>query len=315
VVRVAKVVFAGTPEFSVPCLRVLLEAQVKVVGVFSQPDRVAGRGKKIQQSPVKQCAIQAGIDVFQPQSLKQAAAQERLADLQADLMIVVAYGLILPQSVLDIPALGCINVHASLLPRWRGAAPIQRAIEAGDEQSGVCLMQMDKGLDTGPVFACRQHQISPEQTGGMLHDTLSSLGADLLRDKLDDILNRKLTPQPQATNGLSYAHKLSKDDSRMQWQLSATQLANKIRAFTPWPVMTANINGQAIRFHQANALANSNQSSAQAGEIIALSGKGIEVQTANGRLNITKLQKPGAKILSTRDFLNGFRLSPGQRFE
>ncbi|MCK5919317.1 MAG: methionyl-tRNA formyltransferase, partial [Methylococcales bacterium] len=286
-----------------------------VVGVFTQPDRIAGRGKKVQQSPVKQCAVQAGIDVFQPQSFKQASARKMLDGLQADLMIVVAYGLILPQSVLNIPTLGCINAHASLLPRWRGAAPIQRAIEAGDAQTGVCLMQMDKGLDTGPVFACHAHQISPTETGGMLHDALSSLGADLLRDKLDDILNRNIQPKTQSTNDVSYAHKLSKDETRLQWHLSAAQLANKIRAFTPWPVMTTNIDGQVIRLHQANVVADTNRSDSQAGEITALSAKGIEVQTGDGKLIITQLQKPGGKILSTRDFLNGFRLSPGQRFE
>ena len=310
----ARVVFAGTPEFSVPCLNALLESEVQVVGVYTQPDRRSGRGKNIQASPVKKRAMEAGIEVFQPSSLKQTSARKALIALQPELMVVVAYGLILPTAVLAIPKLGCINVHASLLPRWRGAAPIQRAIAAGDRQTGVCLMQMDEGLDTGPVFACQKRQISPQDTGGTLHDVLSTLGAELLRDKLDDILNSRIKATAQSTTGVSYAHKLSKADAQLDWRLSATQLANTIRAFTPWPVATGKINDQTIRIHQANAL-QVNKANAQPGEIIEASSAGIQVQTIDGVLNITELQKPGGKQLSAAAFLNGFALTNGQRFD
>ncbi len=310
----ARIVFAGTPEFSVPCLHVLLESEVKLVGVYTQPDRRAGRGKKLQYSPVKQCAIKAGVEVFQPDSFKPADERQTLAALKPDLMIVVAYGLILPSTVLAIPKLGCVNVHASLLPRWRGAAPIQRSIAAGDQQTGVCLMQMDEGLDTGPVFACYKHTISPVETGGSLHDALSTLGAKLLRNNLGDILNGRIKPVTQATTGVSYAHKLSKTDAQLDWQKGATQLANKIRAFTPWPVVTTKINHQTIRIHQANAL-QVNHPHVQPGQIIKASAQGIQVQTVNGVLNMTELQKPGGKKLSAGAFLNGYKLTPGHRFE
>jgi methionyl-tRNA formyltransferase len=310
-----RIVFAGTPDFSVACLEALLDQAIEIVGVYTQPDRSAGRGKKLQQSPVKQCALKAGLDVYQPESFKAGTNRETLAGLHPDLMVVVAYGLILPQSVLDIPKLGCINIHASLLPRWRGAAPIQRAIEAGDTQSGVCLMQMEKGLDSGPVLAKSSHDIPPQETGGQLHDALSQMGADLLRENLHNILNQRLTPVRQPEQGLRYAHKLSKQEARVQWQMDAIDIANKVRAFNPWPVMSSCINGQVLRIHQATAEAADEGDNSQAGEIIEASANGICVGTGSGRLNITRLQKPGGKILDARDFLNGFSLESGQRFE
>mgnify|MGYP001825688552 FL=1 len=288
---------------------------VDVVGVYTQPDRAAGRGKKLQPGPVKRCAQEAGLQVFQPVSFKQPEQREKLASLQPELMIVVAYGLILPQSVLDIPRLGCVNVHASLLPRWRGAAPIQRAIEAGDRQSGVCLMQMEKGLDSGPVLARRSIEIQADTTGGELHDALSRMGAELLRDSLDELLAQRLSAQAQNEQEASYAHKLDKKESRVDWKRSAIDIGNKIRAFTPWPVASSRLNGQVLRLHQAEAGACSSNTAADPGEIIEVSAQGICVSTGEGQLKITRIQKPGGKVLEIRDFLNGFAVNPGQRFE
>lgn len=309
-----RILFAGTPDFSVASLEVLIDQPVDIVGVYTQPDRSAGRGKILQQSPVKKRALEAGLDVFQPESFKASSAREILAESHADLMVVVAYGLILPQSVLDAPRLGCVNIHASLLPRWRGAAPIQRAIEAGDLQSGVCLMQMEKGLDSGPILAKASHDIQPGETGGQLHDILSQMGAELLRTNLDDILNQRLTPVRQTEQGLRYAHKLGKDETPVLWQMSAIDIANKVRAFNPWPVMWSSINGQRIRFLAAYAEPAGETLPAQPGEIIDVSANGIRVATGKGILNFTRVQKPGGKVLSVRDFLNGFSLEAGQQF-
>jgi len=310
-----KIIFAGTPDFSVSCLSTLLERDVDVVGVYTQPDRVAGRGKKIQQSPVKQRALQAGIEVFQPENFKQADSRNVLAALQPDLMVVVAYGLILPQSILDIPRLGCVNIHASLLPRWRGAAPIQRAIEAGDTQTGVCLMQMEKGLDTGPVLARETHDIAVDETGGELHDALSEIGARLLGENLGALLNGEIRSREQADTGLTYAHKLNKAETRIDWQQSAQHIRNKIRAFNPWPVMATQLDDQIIRIHRAELVSGNPTAVAQPGVIKQISPAGIEVQTGEGCLRILELQKPGGRVMPTRDFLNGFKLHTGQRFD
>ncbi len=309
----ARVVFAGTPEFSVPCLQALQQREVEIVAVYTQPDRVAGRGKKLQQSPVKQFALTAGLDIFQPESFKHTTVKEQLKTLQADIMVVVAYGLILPQSVLDIPRLGCVNIHASLLPRWRGAAPIQRAIEAGDSQSGVCLMQMEKGLDTGPVLSCKTYQLRPNETGGSLHDTLSTLGAALLSENLDALLNRELPALEQATAGVSYAQKLSKQETQVDWTMPAQAIVNKIHAFNPWPVVSTGVQDRAIRLLRATVV-DSIKQKGSAGEIVALSPAGIHVCSGDGVVGITELQKPGGKILSAGDFLNGFPLEVGQEF-
>jgi len=310
-----RIIFAGTPEFSVACLSSLLAHDVDLVAVYTQPDRVAGRGKKLQQSPVKQRALQANIPVMQPQNFKFPASREALAALQADLLVVVAYGLILPRSVLAMPRLGCVNIHASLLPRWRGAAPIQRAIEAGDGQTGVCLMQMEAGLDTGPVLARTVHAISDDETGGQLHDALSMLGAELLGSQLEALLQGQLKAEPQAETGLSYAHKLNKSETRVDWQQDATRIANKIRAFNPWPVMATQTKGQVLRLHKAMALKSESSEDHRVGTVLAINPDGIAVQTGDGQLLIQQVQKPGGKILSTRDFLNGFQLEVGQHFE
>ncbi len=230
-----RIVFAGTPEFAVPCLRAAARHQ-EVVAVYTQPDRPAGRGRGLMASPVKLEAIERGIPVFQPETLRDPAAQEQLRALQPDLMVVVAYGLILPRAVLEIPTHGCWNVHASLLPRWRGAAPIQRAIEAGDAETGVCLMQMEAGLDTGPVLLSQKTPISDSDTGGQLHDRLAELGAQVLADGLGLLrAGLKPVPQPQPEAGVTYAHKLDKAQARLDWNEDATALARRVRAFNPWP--------------------------------------------------------------------------------
>ena len=241
-----RVVFAGTPDFSVPILQAVLDSGHSVLAVYCQPDRPAGRGRKLTPGPVKQLAVQHRIPVFQPASLNSAEARRELAELRPDLMVVVAYGLILPQAVLDLPARGCVNLHASLLPRWRGAAPIQRAILAGDRQSGVCLMQMEAGLDSGPVLAEVRTDITDDDTGGSLHDRLSRLAADLLARHLDDLAQGVLVPTLQDESLVTYASKLDKGEATLNWQQDAAQLERQVRAFNPWPVAQARYQGLSL---------------------------------------------------------------------
>src|SRR5262245_7441023 len=239
-----RIVFAGTPDFAVPSLRAAAQRD-EVVAVYTQPDRPAGRGRGLTPSPVKREALSRGIDVLQPENFKSALSKDALRALQPDLMIVVAYGLILPQSVLDIPTYGCWNVHASLLPRWRGAAPIQRAIEAGDARTGVCLMQMEKGLDTGPVLLSQAIDIDGNDTGGQLHDRLSELGSSVLADGLGLLrAGIRPVPQPQPEEGVTYAHKLDKAEAKLDWSQPARALANRVRAFNPWPMAEAVVAGE-----------------------------------------------------------------------
>ena len=250
-----RIVFAGTPEFSVPCLAACRASGAEVVAVYTQPDRPAGRGRKLTPSPVKQAALDAGIPVEQPESLKDTDARERLAAYAPDLMVVVAYGLILPRKVLATPRLGCWNVHASLLPRWRGAAPIQRAILAGDAESGVDLMQMEAGLDTGPVLLERRTPIADDDTGGSLHDRLSALGADVLAEGLRRVMageNLAATPQPET--GVTYAHKLDKAEAQLDFTRPAIALERQVRAFDPWPVAEGEIAGERVRVWSALAV-------------------------------------------------------------
>jgi len=251
-----RLVFAGTPEFALPCLRACVDAPVDVVAVYTQPDRPAGRGRQLLASPVKQEALAAGIPVEQPETLKDIDARRQLRRYAADLLVVVAYGLILPRRVLALPRLGCWNVHASLLPRWRGAAPIQRAILAGDSESGVDLMQMEAGLDTGPILLERRTPIASDETGGSLHDRLAALGADVLAEGLARIAQgESLRPQPQAEAGVTYAHKIDKSEARLDWDESAIALERKVRAFNPWPIAEAVIQGERLRIWSAQALA------------------------------------------------------------
>ena len=298
--------FAGTPEFALPCLDACLRAPADVVAVYTQPDRPAGRGRKLFASPIKQRAIEAGIPVEQPLTLKNAAAQARLAELAPDLMIVVAYGLILPRRVLALPRLGCWNVHASLLPRWRGAAPIQRAILAGDTQTGVDLMQMEAGLDTGPILLERRTPITAGETGGSLHDTLAGLGAEVLSEALERIARGETLPaQAQPDAGATYAHKIDKAEARLDWNEPAAALARKVRAFNPWPVAEAELHGERLRIWSAEALAE--PTLAQPGTILDSSRDALDVATGDGVLRIREVQREGGRRVSVRDWQNARR--------
>jgi methionyl-tRNA formyltransferase len=300
-----RIIFAGTPAFAVPCLRAA-HAQHEVVAVYTQPDRPAGRGRGLTPSPVKLEAIQRGIPVLQPLSLKKKSTQDALREMQPDVMIVVAYGLILPQAVLDIPQYGCWNVHASLLPRWRGAAPIQRAIEAGDDETGVCLMQMEAGLDTGPVLLAQSLPIGPDDTGGQLHDRLSDLGAQVLRDALGLLrAGIRLPPHPQSDVGVEYAHKLDKAEAKLDWALPAEVLARKVRAFNPWPVAEAQVAGERLRIHGAVAVDLSH--AAAPGTLLAASRQGLDIACGAGVLRLRVVQREGGKAITAADYLNARR--------
>jgi len=305
-----RVVFAGTPDFSVPILQALLDSSHSMIGVYSQPDRPAGRGRKLVPGPVKQLALQHAVQVFQPVSFKHAEIQRELAELKPDLMVVVAYGLILPQAVLDMPGRGCVNLHASLLPRWRGAAPVQRAILAGDSESGVCLMQMEAGLDSGPVLAEVRTDISSDDTGGSLHDRLSQLAAGLLSAHLDDLEQGKLEPRVQDKALVTYAGKLDKSEATIDWQQDAVHLERQVRAFNPWPVAQTRYSGKALRIWDARALAGSGTP----GSVVASGKQGIDVACGKGCLRLLEIQMPGAKRLSAADFLNA-RTVDGVVFE
>jgi len=300
-----RLVFAGTPEFSVPSLEACLASGAEVVAVYTQPDRPAGRGRKLAASPVKQAALAANVPVEQPETLRDAAARTQLAAHAPDLMIVVAYGLILPKSVLAIPRLGCWNVHASLLPRWRGAAPIQRAILAGDVETGVDLMQMEAGLDTGPVLLEARTPIAPDDTAGSLHDRLATLGAATLAEGLACVL-RGETPVPtaQREDGVAYAHKLDKAEARLDWNQPALQLERKVRAFDPWPVAEAVIDGERLRIWSAEAI---DGVTAEPGRIVATARETIDIATSDGLLRIREVQREGGRRIAVRDWLNARR--------
>ena len=310
--RPLRVLFAGTPEFAVPSLQALLDAGHRVIGFYTQPDRPAGRGQHIQMSPVKSLALQYGLPVYQPTSLRRdpkAAAQ--LTGLGADLVVVAAYGLLLPKAVLDAPRLGCINVHASLLPRWRGAAPIQRAILAGDSQTGVSIMRMEEGLDTGPVYHRIGTTIAPDETGQSLHDRLAALGAQALLESLPGIADGSLIPELQDDAQATYAPKLSKDEARIDWQAPAVFIERQIRAFNPWPVAYTNLETSLIRLWAAQA--ESEPGDALPGTIVQADRTGIRVATGFGILRITRLQPAGKRPMSAGEYLNARRLD-GARF-
>ncbi len=300
-----RIVFAGTPEFAVSSLRAAARHH-EVVAVYTQPDRPAGRGRGLAPSPVKLEAVVRGIPVYQPETLKDEAAQQQLRDLQPDLMVVVAYGLILPKAVLAIPTHGCWNVHASLLPRWRGAAPIQRAIQAGDAKTGVCLMQMEAGLDTGPVLLHQELPIAATDTGGQLHDKLAELGAQVLSDGLG-LLRAGIKPiaRPQPEQGVTYAHKLDKAEAKLDWAQDAGALARTVRAFNPWPIAEATLAGERVRIHGAVALeADHGQAP---GAVLAASRDGIDIACGQGALRLRVLQREGGKAITAADYLNARR--------
>ncbi|HDS1299508.1 methionyl-tRNA formyltransferase [Stenotrophomonas maltophilia group sp. Smal41] len=300
-----RIVFAGTPEFAVSSLRAAARHH-EVVAVYTQPDRPAGRGRGLAPSPVKLEAVARGIPVYQPESLKGEAAQQQLRELLPDLMVVVAYGLILPKAVLAIPTHGCWNVHASLLPRWRGAAPIQRAIQAGDAKTGVCLMQMEAGLDTGPVLLHQELPIAATDTGGQLHDKLAELGAQVLSDGLG-LLRAGIKPiaRPQPEQGVTYAHKLDKAEARLDWAQDAGALARTVRAFNPWPIAEATLAGERVRIHGAVALeADHGQAP---GTVLAAGRDGIDIACGQGALRLRVLQREGGKAITAADYLNARR--------
>mgnify|MGYP003407052115 CR=1 FL=1 len=298
-----RIVFAGTPEFAARHLQALLDAGHPVVGVYTQPDRPAGRGQKLMPSPVKQLASQHNIPLFQPSSLRDPMAQAELAALRPDLLLVVAYGLILPQAVLDIPRLGCINSHASLLPRWRGAAPIQRAIQAGDGESGVTLMQMEAGLDTGPMLCKVSTPICAEDTAGSLHDRLAELGAQAMAAAIGPLVRGELRGEKQDDSLATYAHKLNKDEARIDWQQPATELDRQIRAFNPWPISHAQLDGETVKVLSAVP----EQASGPAGTILSANKDGLTVACGEGALRLTRLQMPGGKALAFADLFNSRR--------
>jgi methionyl-tRNA formyltransferase len=300
-----RLVFAGTPDFAVPGLRACVAAGADIVAVYTQPDRPAGRGRKLAPSPVKQAALEAGIPVEQPESLKTPEAQARLRDYAPDLMVVIAYGLILPRKVLAIPRLGCWNVHASLLPRWRGAAPIQRAILAGDAETGVCLMQMEAGLDTGPVLLSESTPIRADDTGGSLHDRLAQTGAHVLGEGLRRIIaGETLQATPQPTDGASYAHKLDKAEAKLDFPRPAVELERKVRAFNPWPVAEAEVAGERLRVWGALALPGPESPAPNPGVIVAASKHGIDIACGEGVLRILKLQRAGGRVIDAADYVN-----------
>ncbi|KWV11179.1 methionyl-tRNA formyltransferase [Xanthomonas translucens] len=303
-----KIVFAGTPDFAVPSLRAAAQRH-EVVAVYTQPDRPAGRGRGLTPSPVKLEAVARGIPVLQPQTLRSPEALQTLRALQPDLMVVVAYGLILPKAVLAIPTHGCWNVHASLLPRWRGAAPIQRAIEAGDSETGVCLMQMEAGLDTGPVLMSQRTPIGDSDTGGQLHDRLAALGAQVLADGLGLLrAGIRPVPQPQPEVGVTYAHKLDKAQARLDWQQPAAQLALRVRAFNPWPITEAVLAGERVRIHGAVALELAHAQ--PPGTVLTASKQGIDIACGQGALRLRLLQREGGKAITAADYLNARRDLP-----
>jgi methionyl-tRNA formyltransferase len=326
-----RVIFAGTPEFARSALAALHAAGHEIVGVFTQPDRPAGRGMKLQASAVKQFALAHNLPVVQPHSLKldgkypeeAAAAQAFIAQAQADVMVVAAYGLILPQWVLDAPKHGCLNIHASLLPRWRGAAPIHRAIEAGDAQTGVTIMQMDAGLDTGDMLLEETLPILPQDTTAALHDKLATMGAALIVKALTQVGQFKPVRQP--SEGVTYAHKIEKNEAAIDWTLSAQQLSQRIRAFDPFPGMTAQMAGEMVKVWQAHVLADAladtltdapaHASTAKPGTLLAIDESGLQVACGADVLCLTQLQKPGGKRQPVADFVRHFKGTVGDVFQ
>jgi methionyl-tRNA formyltransferase len=310
-----RLVFAGTPDFAATALKSLLETAHEVVGVYTQPDRPSGRGRKLIPSPVKQVALGAGIAVFQPQSLKTPEAQEALRAQNADVMIVAAYGLILPQAVLDIPRHGCLNIHASLLPRWRGAAPIQRAIAAGDRETGITIMQMDAGLDTGDMLLKTATPIEESDTGGSLHDRLAEMGGQAIVDALKALETGTLTAEPQNGEKACYAHKLTKEEGQIDWTEDASSINRTIRAFNPWPGTFTDADDLRVRVHAAEVI--DITSDRHPGTVVERSRDGIDVACGLDVLRITRLQLSGSRPQSASDLINGGKdiLLPGQELD
>ncbi len=302
------IVFAGTPEFALPALKALAASEHQLSAVYTQPDRPSGRGRKLTASPIKAFALDhcGAAEIHQPVSLRGEQAAETLTALKPDLMVVAAYGLILPRSILSVPTMGCWNIHGSLLPRWRGAAPIARAVLAGDTRTGVCIMQMAAGLDTGDVLSRAATPIGSAETAGDVHDRLATMGAELLMQTLDN--RHALEPQPQNDDEASYASKLEKREADLDFRHSAESIERRIRAFNPWPVARCKFNGQWLRIWAGEVVKGV---AGTPGTVLASSSKGIDVATGDGTLRITEIQRPGGKALPVADFLNALEMPVG----
>lgn len=309
-----KIIFAGTPEFAAYALAALLKSHHEIIAVYTQPDRPAGRGLKLTPSKVKELALQHNLPVYQPATLKDVNAQQELKNLNADVMVVAAYGLLLPQAVLDAPRLGCINIHPSLLPRWRGAAPIQRTIFAGDKMTGVTIMQMDAGLDTGPMFLQQEYALAADETSQTLHDKLAVVGAETLLETLALVEKGHAKPIVQDNALATYADKIKKEEALIDWQQGAHEIDCKIRAFNPFPMAYTMWNDERLRIGLSAASKESHKQ--KPGTIISVSSEGIDVATGNGIVRLLQLQLPGGKMLSIKDFYNAKRdeLTPGKQF-
>jgi methionyl-tRNA formyltransferase len=300
-----RIVFAGTPEFTLPCLNALIASPHQLLAVYTQPDRPAGRGRKLQFSAVKSWALAHQLPVYQPLNFKSDEAIAELKALKADILVVIAYGLILPEKVLSLPSLGCINVHASLLPRWRGASPIQQAVLHGDKESGITIMQMDAGMDTGDMLTKVHCAINPDDTAGSLHDSLAQLAAEPLLQTLDALAQGRAKPQKQGDSEVTYAAKIKKEDAAIDWQKTAIEIDQQIRAFNPWPIAYTVCGDELLRIHRAHVV--NTPFSAAAGTIISLDKKGMLVATAAQALMIETIQFPGAKAMAVADWLNAGR--------
>jgi methionyl-tRNA formyltransferase len=310
-----RIAFAGTPDFAVPALLALVSSSHTVVGVLTQPDRPKGRGRQIAASPVKEAALAHGLPVSQPQTLKDEAGRADLASWQPDALVVVAYGLILPRAALTLPRLGCLNIHASLLPRWRGAAPIQRAVQAGDAVGGVTIMLMDVGLDTGPMLLKKEVPIARTDTGGSLHDRLAAVGASAVLEALDGYSRGTLTPIPQPTEGVTYAAKIEKAEALIDWRRDALEIERQVRAFNPWPVAETRMNGEQLRVFEASAEGSDHGDfgrttvgaggESEAGTIVDVGEDAIVVQCGTGCLALRQVQRPGRRTVSAADFARG----------
>ena len=302
-----RVAFAGTPQFALPALEALLEFH-RVVGVLTQPDRPSGRGRHLSASPVKTLAAARHLPLLQPASLREAAPLAELAAWEPEVLVVVAYGLILPRAVLELPRHGCLNIHASLLPRWRGAAPVQRAILAGDAATGVTIMQMDEGLDTGPVLLTREIAIGAHDTGGSLHAALAALGAAALLEALEGLASGALSARPQPGEGASYAAKIEKSEARIDWARDAAAIERQVRAFDPWPIAETMLEGQRLRIHSAENVEVKAENSHEYGAIVSLRDDIMLVQCGRGLLGIRKVQKPGGRVLQVSEFAHNLDL-------
>jgi methionyl-tRNA formyltransferase len=306
-----RIVFAGTPDFAVPALEAIAAAGHEVAAVITRPDRPAGRGLAAAASPVKRAAVRLGIPTLQTPTLKTAQAQDEIRQLGPDVLVVAAYGLILPQTVLDIPRFGAINIHASLLPRWRGAAPIHRALLAGDPETGISIMRMDAGLDTGPVLLSERMPILPEDTGGALHDKLAALGARLLIAALGGLASGALAATPQSAEGVTYAAKLGKDEARVDWTRTAAEIERQVRAFDPSPGAGTQVRGAELKLWRARVVAGTGEP----GVVLAIDPGGVVVACSTGALRVEELQRAGGKRLPAPEFLRGFPLTVGERFQ